>query len=81
VPGCGGCNEEQHTLDVCGCYYCTVRCPQDIHITDVMYTLKNMSLETKQLPQQDCVGFLQDLHQLVETYGRSFEIGLAGFTT
>ena len=24
------------------CYYCMVRCPQDIHITDIMYTLKRM---------------------------------------
>jgi heterodisulfide reductase subunit C len=29
------------------CYYCMVRCPQEIHITDVMYTLKNMSLRAK----------------------------------
>ena len=27
------------------CYYCTVRCPQDIHITDVMYTLKSMAIK------------------------------------
>ncbi len=27
------------------CYYCTVRCPQDVHITDIMYTLKRMAIE------------------------------------
>ena len=27
------------------CYHCVVRCPQEIHITDVMYTLKGMAIE------------------------------------
>src|SRR5512146_306409 len=26
------------------CYHCAVRCPQNIHITDVMYTLKTMAV-------------------------------------
>ena len=26
------------------CYYCVVRCPQDVHITDLMYTLKRMAI-------------------------------------
>ena len=26
------------------CYYCMVRCPQEVHITDIMYTLKRMSI-------------------------------------
>ena len=60
------------------CYYCTVRCPQDIHITDVMYTLKNMSLETKQNRNTTASDFSKTFIGLVETYGRSFEIGLAG---
>lgn len=29
------------------CYNCVVRCPQDIHITDVMYALKSMAIEAK----------------------------------
>jgi heterodisulfide reductase subunit C len=29
------------------CYYCTVRCPQDVHITDIMYTLKRMAVDAR----------------------------------
>jgi len=61
------------------CYYCTVRCPQEIHITDVMYTLKNMSLEAKTGRNSTASDFSKTFISLVETYGRSFEIGLAGF--
>jgi len=60
------------------CYYCTVRCPQDIHITDVMYTLKNMSLEAKQYSNKTAPDFSKTFISMVERYGRSFEIGLAG---
>ena len=29
------------------CYHCVVRCPQNIHIPDVMYTLKTMAVDAK----------------------------------
>jgi len=61
------------------CYLCTVRCPQDIHITDVMYGLKNMSLQEKMYSDSTAPDFSKTFISLVETYGRSFEIGLAGF--
>jgi len=60
------------------CYYCTVRCPQEIHITDVMYALKNLSLREKMVSDSTAPDFSQTFISLVETYGRSFEIGLAG---
>jgi L-lactate utilization protein LutB len=83
------------------CYFCSVRCPQDIHITDVMYTLKNMSLEVKEdnfskvssppsawglagtspQPKKNnptAASFSKTFISMVETFGRSFEIGLAG---
>jgi quinone-modifying oxidoreductase subunit QmoC len=60
------------------CYYCTVRCPQDIHITDVMYTLKNMALESGDFKNNTASDFSKTFISYVETYGRSFEIGLAG---
>jgi len=60
------------------CYYCTVRCPQDIHITDVMYTLKNMALRENFYKGSTAADFSKTFINLVETYGRSFEIGLAG---
>ena len=39
------------------CYYCTVRCPQEIHITDIMYTLKSMAVaegQYKETPEPIC---------------------------
>jgi heterodisulfide reductase subunit C len=60
------------------CYYCTVRCPQEIHITDVMYTLKNMALEAGMVQNKTASDFSKTFISYVENYGRSFEIGLAG---
>jgi heterodisulfide reductase subunit C len=60
------------------CYYCTVRCPQDIHITDVMYTLKNMALKSKMVQDSTASDFSRTFIRYVENFGRSFEIGLAG---
>ena len=60
------------------CYFCTVRCPQDIHITDVMYLLKNMALESNMYRDSTAPDFSKTFINLVKTYGRSFEIGLAG---
>jgi heterodisulfide reductase subunit C len=37
-----------NSMWVCmSCYLCTVRCPRGIHITDLMYTLKNISTASK----------------------------------
>jgi heterodisulfide reductase subunit C len=63
------------------CYYCTVRCPQQIHITDVMYTLKNMALEAGYVPDRTASDFSKTFMGYVENFGRSFEIGLAGIHT
>jgi heterodisulfide reductase subunit C len=60
------------------CYYCTVRCPQDIHITDIMYTLKNMAFESGLVQDRTASDFSKTFIKYVENYGRSFEIGLAG---
>jgi heterodisulfide reductase subunit C len=62
------------------CYYCTVRCPQEIHITDIMYTLKRKSVAAglyRDSAAKDAPGFSQDFINFVENYGRSFELGLA----
>ena len=60
------------------CYYCTVRCPQEIHITDVMYTLKNMAIEAGAIQDKTASDFSRTFMSYVHNYGRSFEIGLAG---
>ena len=59
------------------CYYCTVRCPQEIHITDIMYTLKSMAIKANRYQEKVAVGFSQAFVDYVENYGRSFEFGLA----
>ena len=62
------------------CYYCMVRCPQDIKITDVMYVLKRFSIRQglyEESSAKDAPGFSQTFIEYVENYGRSFELGLA----
>jgi heterodisulfide reductase subunit C len=53
------------------CYHCVVRCPQEVHIADVMYTLKGMAIKEKLY--KDSMTFVD----MVENYGRSYEFGLA----
>ncbi len=59
------------------CYLCTVRCPQEIHITDLMYTLKRMAIERGHYEERAAPDFSATFVDLVEEYGRSFELGLA----
>ncbi len=41
------------TIWLCAsCYACTVNCPKDIKITDVMYALKRRAIEEKVLPKK-----------------------------
>ena len=62
------------------CYYCMSRCPQEVHITDLMYTLKRKAIregfsrETSASEAPDFSNFFVDA---VKRYGRSFELGLA----
>ena len=61
------------------CYFCTVRCPQDIHITDVMYTLKRMVIQKglyRELEAGNAPEFSENFIYMVEHFGRSFELGL-----
>lgn len=59
------------------CYYCTVRCPQEIPITDLMYTLKQMAVARGFYRDDPHVDFSNSFIGFVERYGRSFEFGLA----
>jgi quinone-modifying oxidoreductase, subunit QmoC len=58
------------------CYFCTVRCPQDVHITDIMYTLKRMAVETRAYDLATAPDFSKTFIYWVENYGRAFELGL-----
>lgn len=67
-----------NTFWICvSCYHCVVRCPQEVHIPDVMYTLKSMAIRSKLYVDSTAPDFSQTFVQMVEEYGRSFEMGLA----
>ena len=76
----GGMREEvfrSNTPWMCvSCYYCTVRCPQEIRITDVMYTLKGMATRGKKYPNSTAPDFSKAFISNIEMFGRSFEVGL-----
>jgi heterodisulfide reductase subunit C len=62
------------------CYYCIVRCPQEIHITDVMYALKRMAIKEgfyRESKASEAPEFSRTFIDYVDNYGRSFELGLA----
>jgi heterodisulfide reductase subunit C len=59
------------------CYYCTQRCPQQIPITDIMYTLKRMAIAEGLYQDSDAPDWSQTFIGMVEQFGRSYELGLA----
>jgi heterodisulfide reductase subunit C len=63
------------------CYYCMVRCPQEIHITDIMYSLKRLAIKEgfyqTTTRTKGASAFSETFIDYVENYGRSFELGLA----
>jgi len=59
------------------CYHCVVRCPQEVHIADVMYTLKSMAIEARLYSDSTAPDFSQTFVGMVESFGRSYELGLA----
>jgi len=58
------------------CYHCVVRCPQGVHIADVMYTLKGMAEDAKSYRDKTPPHFASVFVGQVETFGRSWELGL-----
>ncbi len=75
-----GKNEEvlrSNTFWYCvSCYYCIVRCPQQIPITHIMYQLKHLAIAAK-LYVADAKDFSETFIGQVENYGRAYELGLA----
>ena len=59
------------------CYFCYVRCPQEVHITDLMYTLKSLAIKEKNFDEKAGAGLAETFTDYVEQDGRSFEFGLA----
>ncbi len=58
------------------CYHCVVRCPQGVHIVDVMYALKCMAYQAGTYRDSTGPDFSRTFVHNVEHYGRSFELGL-----
>jgi heterodisulfide reductase subunit C len=60
------------------CYYCTTRCPKEIPITEIMYTLKRTAVRAGIYDDTTAPDFSKNFIHWVEDYGRSFELGLMG---
>ena len=59
------------------CYFCMVRCPQEIHITDIMYGLKTLSVQRGYTRNNIATDLSRTFAGYIEHYGRSFELGIA----
>lgn len=59
------------------CYFCTSRCPQDIPVTDLLYTLKRLAIREGRASDPDAVALARAFTGFVDRYGRAFEAGLA----
>jgi quinone-modifying oxidoreductase, subunit QmoC len=66
------------TIWLCAsCYSCAVHCPRQIHITDVMYSLKREAIQAKLYPARFPVPVLaQEFYKMVRQRGRSSEFWL-----
>lgn len=69
---------ESRTIWVCAsCYQCTMRCPADIQITDLLYAFKRIAIERGIYPDRFPVHvFAETFTDMVKKYGRNYETGL-----
>lgn len=72
---------KSRTIWICAsCYSCTVRCPQDIRVTDTMYALKRIAMEKNIHPEGPSVQVLsRTFIKHIYKYGRNFELGLGAW--
>jgi heterodisulfide reductase subunit C len=63
------------TIWLCAsCYSCAAHCPQDIHITDVMYSLKREAIKEGLAPKHLPIPVLaREFYKIVRERGRSSE--------
>ncbi len=66
------------TIWLCAsCYSCAVHCPQNVHITDIMYALKREAIKHRMYPPRFPIPVLaQEFYRLVRCRGRSSEFWL-----
>jgi len=69
---------KSNTVWMCAsCYYCTVRCPAGIKLTDIMYELKRLGIEYGLYPKGATAPVLSKTFvKMVDKYGRSPEVEL-----
>jgi heterodisulfide reductase subunit C len=58
------------------CYLCAVRCPQEVHIPDVMYALRGIAARSGSVPDPKAADFSRTFVDNIHRYGRSYEVGL-----
>lgn len=66
------------TIWICAsCYACTIRCPQGVLVTDILYALKRLAIEQEIFPKRFPVYALsKSFIGFTNRYGRSYEPGL-----
>ena len=66
------------TIWLCAsCYSCAVHCPRQIHLTDVMYSLKREAIQYRMYPARFPIPVLaQEFYKMVRRSGRSSETWL-----
>jgi heterodisulfide reductase subunit C len=66
---------KSNSIWVCSsCYACTVECPKEIRITDIMYALKQRAIQQKVYPRGFPIPVLaQEFYKMVHTWGRTTE--------
>lgn len=66
---------KSNTVWMCtSCYYCTVRCPQNIKFTDIMYELKRLGVKYGYYPEKVYAPALsKSFVKMVDKYGRNPE--------
>ena len=67
-----------HTVWLCAsCYACTVECPRQIRITDIMYALKQRAIRDGIYPKRFPIPVLaKEFYEMVRTKGRITETQL-----
>ncbi len=67
---------KSHTIWLCAsCYSCTVECPREIHITDIMYELKQRAILEGIYPKRFPIPVLaREFTQMVRNNGRITEL-------
>jgi heterodisulfide reductase subunit C len=69
---------QSRTIWICAsCYHCTLRCPAQIKITDLIYALKRIAIDEGIFPKRFPVHVMSETFtDNVKRYGRNYEVGL-----